>query len=239
MKNRFIAILLCMCVASCAFAQSKEYDFWKHKKTLKLGYSIQSMENEFGGKQDAKMAFDLSQVKTIFLHKKAIAGKVKFGIDWGFNVEYAYFDAEDGLDGYTGVTGYTGTGNSYYEPEDEAEGLNIKGIHQLDYGLKVGPSITYNPVGNLRLCAYFHCTPSLSMQILNGDYGYGFVPFFDTGLEISYRWIGLGAEIRKGVGKYNSIAELMDEGEDEDYHFDFPKSKYGTSALRFYLVFRL
>ena len=232
MKNNIIALILCIFITLPTLAQEekKEYDFWGHKKSLRIGYTFHTLENSYGGKQEPDMAFNMARVHTFYLHKKAIANRLKFGIDLGFSVNYAkYGDDIDEID-YTGPTGFIGTESDYYEEDDEM--IKI-GIHQLDMGLKIGPSLTYNPVGNLRLVAYFHVTPSYSAMLNDGDISSSFVPFFDTGMEISYRWFGLGAEITKGVGKYKSIVPESSESE-----IELPKNEYGTNSVRVYLAFR-
>ena len=105
------------------------------------------------------------------------------------------------------------------------------GLHHIDVGLHIGPSISINPVSHLKILAYFRFVPSYSMLILSEEFYQGFTPMFSYGGEISYKFIGIGVEGRTGSAKYKDmIAEY--EGTDA------LKIKYKTSAMRVYISFR-
>lgn len=114
-----------------------------------------------------------------------------------------------------------------YEDEEDMD----FGMHHIDIGLHVGPSISINPVDHLKLSVYFRFVPSYSMLILNSELYQSFTPLFTYGGEISYKVIGIGIEGRSGNAKYTDMLAQIEGAESM-------KIKYHTSALRFYISFR-
>ena len=119
--------------------------------------------------------------------------------------------------------------NNYYEDEDSPALLS--GMHQCDLGALLGASATVNPVGDLRVSAYFRFVPTYSMLIIDEDISGSYVSFFTYGGEVTWKAIGIGIEGRSGSGKYGSIISNDESGEDI-------KEKFSTSSLRVYLSFR-
>ena len=52
------------------------------------------------------------------------------------------------------------------------------GNHRLEYGMQVGPSITINPVHELKISLYFRLTPSYSMMYLDDSFNSNFALFY-------------------------------------------------------------
>ena len=104
-------------------------------------------------------------------------------------------------------------------------------MHQCDLGALLGASATVNPVGDLRVSAYFRFVPTYSMLIIDEDISGSYVSFFTYGGEVTWKAIGIGIEGRSGSGKYGSIISDDESGEDI-------KEKFSTSSLRVYLSFR-
>lgn len=189
---------------------------WGSKKFLSIGYVSQSLSPNYG--DDLKGSFGVSLVsgRTIYLHKKPLWNRVKFALDLGCDINYTkYKDYEDEY-------------NDYYE--DEEMPSLISGMHQCDIGFVIGPSITYNPVGDLRVSAYFRFIPSYSMLIIDDEVNSSYVSFFTYGGEVSWKAIGIGVEGRFGNGKYSTIIS--------DDNVSDIKQKYSTTSLRAYLCFR-
>lgn len=177
----------------------------------------QTLAPTYGDKMKSNIGFFLESGRTIFLHKKPLWGKLKFGIDLGADVNYIKFeDYEDPESDY----------GDYFEGE-----ALISGMHQCDVGVLVGALASVNPVGDMRVSAYFRFIPSYSMLVLDGEVNGSYVSFFTYGGEISWKAIGIGIEGRFGNGKYSSI---MAESED----MESIKEKYTTSSLRAYITFR-
>lgn len=193
---------------------------WDRKKYFSLGYSNQTLSPEYGNGFESKFGVSLVNGRNIFLHKKPIAKMLKFAIDLGSDINYAqYKDLEGDYDLPESEPGY----------EDE-EDMDF-GMHHIDIGLHVGPSISINPVDHLKLSVYFRFVPSYSMLILNSELYQSFTPLFTYGGEISYKVIGIGIEGRSGNAKYTDMLAQIEGAESM-------KIKYKTSALRFYISFR-
>lgn len=212
-------------------ADDSGYDFWKHKKEIRLAYNIQSLE-QGSYTQDAKFGVSLNTARTIYVHRKPIGGMLKFGIDYGFALDYANFD--DKIDGdyygYTGPFGYTGT-DQYYD-EDDDDDFNI-GSHMANIGINLGPSATLRLFRNMRIKAYCYFVPSLSLRIANSEAATSFVPFVTPGVSVGWKAINIGFQWKTGRGKYKDIVgDIIGE---EGMSADMPKIKYRTNSYQIYL----
>lgn len=145
---------------------------WDRKKYINLGYIKQTLEPEFGNSFDSKFGASFSSGRNIYLHKKPIANILKFAIDLGSEINYAQY--KDLIGDYD---------FSYDDTDDEDMDI---GLHHIDIGLHIGPSISINPVSHLKILAYCRFVPSYSMLILNDEFYSGFTPLFSFGGEISY-----------------------------------------------------
>ena len=78
---------------------------------------------------------------------------LKFGLDWSWvDLNYSKYTISESEEPGSGSVG---------DIMDET--IDI-GNHQLEYGMQVGPSITINPVHELKISLYFRLTPSYSMM---------------------------------------------------------------------------
>lgn len=250
-----LCTVLIACVSTRVLAQgdlsNNGYKFWKHKKTTQIHYNTHTMLNSAGGEETADWSFGLVRFRNIYLHKKPIAHRIKFGIDFGFGVHASHFKTGNEENGYgapshyEGPLGYVGD-LSFVESEEESMGLTNIGANQLDLGIKLGPSITINPVGDLRLMAYYHVTPSISLCNSGMmDVTYSFVPFFEYGLELTYRAFGVGIEMSEGIGNYKSLMPLIEGLMSSDEEEGTVNSKVAiagmpqaSKALRLYAALR-
>ena len=116
--------------------------------------------------------------------------------------------------------------DSNYEEGD----INL-GNHLIDASLRVGPSLTINPIDKLKVHLYFHYVPTYSMLLLDSNFSHTYESCFDYGASISYKVIGLGIEYRWGHAKHNNATLL----EFSDYN---DRTQINTSALSFYISFR-
>lgn len=163
---------------------------------------------------------------------------LKFGLDatW-FDLSYAkYGDAE----GWVKLPSEPVYPDEGYEEEE----IDL-GVHQLELGMHVGPSITLNPVDHLKLSGYFHFIPSASVVIMNDEANVNYVSNFAVGGAIAYKVISLGIESRWGKAKYNSFS-IDEEGDDSDWEGDVDiddvlkssKNRLKTKSIRFFIIFR-
>lgn len=169
----------------------------------------------------------LSWGKTYYLHKKPLFGMMKFGLDWSWlDINYAKSSIDDfDMETYETIT-------------DD--------IHQAEFGMQFGPSVTVNPVHHLKVGAYFRVTPSYSLLYLDETVHHHYVTFCNAGLTVAWKVVSLGAEWRWGTAKYDGMT--FDESEfDEDDMSDpsvddvlknVPDRKFKTSSFRIYFGFR-
>lgn len=232
-KNMLLAaLMLFVSVMATGQSQKSSYQVFDHKNSLHIGYSLQSLKPEYGGKLDSQYGFYISRsFYTFYFHKKPIANILKLGADIGMTDNYVRYqdDNPNDLSHYSGPTGYTGDKPLTDEDASESDLPGDKGIHQLDAGIKVGLTAVVNPVSALRVAVYAHVVPSLSFFYNHSEANWAFVPFFDYGMEVSYKFIGLGIEMAQGTGAYKAITKP------EGITGSLVKTKYDTNSLRLYL----
>ena len=204
---------------------------WKQRaKYLHLVYGIQKVESNFKS-LDCDMAFALVWGRTYYLHKKPLAGMLKFGIDWSFlDVNFAKYPDLDSSPEVSAAA--------------EAEGPLDLSIMQLEAGMGIGPSLTINPVDHFKAAIYFHVTPSYSMMMQDGSFYHHYATFFNAGLSLAYKVVTIGVEQRWcGKTDYNGITlGRLDDIYDSQGNFHDPFQSMGakmkTRTLRLYVGFR-
>ncbi len=195
-------------------ASKKKKGPWDRKKIMNVAFPVQTLSPDFGNGLESSLGVALVSGRRFYLHRKPIAGMLKFSLDFGSDINYVKYRPLDG---------------DYNISPDS--GIGISGRHQADIGLFVGPAVTVNPVSDLKIGVYFRAVPSYSLIMTESDVLHGFVPYFTYGGEVSWRWIGVGVEGRSGVGTYSSLMGLFGGASGMT-------SGYGTEALRIYLAFR-
>lgn len=195
-------------------ALKKKKGPWDRKKIMNVAFPVQSLSPDFGNGMESSLGVALMSGRSFYLHRRPIAGMLKFSLDFGSDINYVKYRP---LDGDYNLSPDSGTG--------------ISGRHQADIGLFFGPAVTVNPVSDLRIGVYFRVVPSYSLIMTESDMLHAFVPYFTWGGEISWRWIGAGVEGRSGQGMYSSLLGLFGGASGMT-------SGYGIEALRIYLAFR-
>lgn len=208
-------------------------EVWKRKraKYKNVFYGMQTLKSSHADDMKSDMAVGLTLGRTFYLHRKPIAGIMKFGLDWSYlDVNFATYP-----DLTTPGSGTSGT--------DDAE-LPDWGIMQLEAGMSIGPSLTINPVDHLKLGLYFRVTPSYSLMMQNDRLSHHYATFFNAGFTVDYKVISLGIETRRcGETVYDGIAlnRLDNVYDDEgDFHdpFESYTMKMRTNTLRIFIGFR-
>lgn len=214
----------------CSMHEKRMNEVWKRRaKYRNIAYGVQKLKsNRADMKSD--MAFGLTIGRTYYLHKNPIAGIMKFGVDWSYvDVNFAKYPD------------FPTSENVSNPPDVELADL---GIMQFEVGMGVGPSLTVNPVGQLKLCLYFHVTPSYSLMMQNYELHHHYATFFNAGLSVSYKIISIGFENRWcGATNYGGVAmRRLDNIYDENGNFQDPFESFDvkmkTNTLRFYIGFR-
>lgn len=206
-------------------------EVWGQSKFFNIAYAKQTLKSDHE-KMNSNLAFSVQSGRTYYLHKKPIAGLLKFGIDVNF-MDMSFAKYPD-LPADPAATA----------EEDEDSPLIDLGIMQLEYGIGVGPSVTVNPVDHLKASVFFHVTPSYSMMLQNSSLYHHYATFFNVGLSVAYRVISLGVEYRWcGKVDYDGLTmDRLDEIDDENGDFQNPFESVGalmkTNTWRFFVGFR-
>lgn len=216
----------------------RTYEMWKHKKYFRVGYVNQSVTSASGSDMQSRFGIDLLKGRSFFLHKKPIAGLMKFAIDFGVYLNYTMYRDDVATTESGGSDGYQ-EGEQAGETTEDGGSDGMMGFfsknyppQSFDFGLMLGPSLTINPVADLRIAAYWHVMPAGSMFLKNSNMGAGFIPYMNYGLELTYRWIGLGVERKYGNGNLWSINNMIENGGEST------PIKYRTAGYSLYLAFR-
>lgn len=220
-----------------AAASTRYEQVWqKRKKYLNIGYmtggDLKPAQSDYYGR-DSKFGVSLNWGRTYYLHKKPLLGLMKFGIDATFlslNYNKLGDDVQTLPEGTFGEwADFVGQGSGSSD-SGEDDDLDI-GSHKIDAGLQVGPSLTVNPVGQLKVSAYFRYCPTYSMLVLNDTFTGRYVSMFDYGVSVAYRAISVGVEHRFGRGKYKCPSFFMVADSQG-------RAELETSATHFYIGFR-
>ena len=231
---------------------------WKRKKYWKFGITQPNLERTDGEAMTWKTngSFFVQQGRTAYLHAKPIAGLIKIGIDYGFfDFTYTKLKLNNvGTSDQTGTRASDGFDDIVSGDPDgdigisELTGIDL-GMHKIDYGLHVGPSVSVNPWNKLIATAYFHVMPTASCVIQNDNFSYGFGCMMAAGVSVAYKAISLGVEGVWGKVKYTQTDFSGDEDEDNDYdssdeednasYFNTEKFTLKQSGIRAYIAFRL
>lgn len=195
---------------------------WKErKKYFMIGYVNQTLkhENIEGLEWKSDYGAFLSYGRTYYLHKKPLFKMIKFGLDLTIpDITYVK---------------YSKPTMPYGNNESDLD----FGIHQVEIGVPIGPSLTINPVSHLKVSGYFHFVPSASVIVLDSEVNAKYVSFFTCGGAIAYKVISVGVESRWGSANYKSFFE-SDDDEESDSFLSTDNNKLKTNAVRFYLAFR-
>lgn len=200
-----------------ATQEERMKEVWKRRaKYRNISYGMQILKSN---KTDMRsnVAFGFTMGRTYYLHKKPIAGIMKFGLDWSYtDINVAKYPDlptfENTLSNNTGI-----------------EVPNL-GIWQIEAGMGVGPSLTINPVNKLKLSLYFLVTPSYSLMIQNHELYHHYTTFFNAGFSVSYKIISCGIETRWCVAtNYDGVAlARFNNVYDEEGNFHDPFEGYAT-----------
>ena len=168
--------------------------------------------------------------------------KNDFGIDatW-FELSYAKYSEPDV---FAETGSYTRAYNDYSSDYDDyyEEDIDL-GIHQIDASMHVGPSVTVNPVGDLKVAAYFHYVPTYSMVVIDDSFGHGYVSNFAFSASVAYKSNSVGIEHRWAKkATYNGLSfdeEGMDyDAPDFEDAIESDKWKMKPKSFRVFLSFR-
>ena len=202
------------------------------------------------GKFENDLGFGLQWGHTYNFHKKPIGNVMFVGVD------YSWLDLN--------VNKYKETKLATFNCEKITETDTYplpwgNEMWMFDYGMSLGPSLTFYPftalrrsgTDEIRIQAYFHVGYSVGMAVINDvpeivkgysssssvstentktEIAWGHGLFTSFGFNVTWKFIGLGYESRRGTNfKYKSV--------NSDFRANDPK--FEQTINRFYLQFRL
>lgn len=229
-------------IETSTFSEKIDESFWAKRKTLRLGYETYTFQNASGMELPVKFGAGISNINNVWLHKKPVAGMMKFAFDHGISANYGMFDTAIDDKDYTGPSGYIGNapatddGNDLDMPFD----LSKIGMHHLSVGYALGVSLTVNPVAKLRLNGYFHFVPSCAAVLSGSTLSIGFMPYCRYGAEVSYGRVGVGIEWGSGMSNMSDMmSKLMAMGDEEAQAVaSTPKTRYYSNYMNIYLALK-
>ena len=213
--------------------QQTHKKIWGRKRYWNISYSWGTLKDvDFDTKYNSKMGFVLSRGRVIYLHKKPVADMIKFGLDVGLDISYSKYKEKD-----NGMYDR----NFYLDDDDKEKSL---GLHSLDMGLAIGPSVTINPVSKLKIKVFFHVVPSYAMLIMDNSAYHSYKTNFTYGGEVTWSRVGIGIEGYTGTASYKGLLNKVLEGLDKSdakLVSNIPKvnSKFRTNGFRLYLTLKL
>lgn len=232
---------------------------WNRKKYWQIGLGWPTIKRVDGEDLTWKtqIAVSVKRGKTAYVHSKPFFGMMKVGIDYGFmDFTYAKLKLKTEEASTSSGGSYGGSNPDGFDdivsPEPSGSifsmlGVNL-GMHKIDYGLFVGPSVSVNPWNHLIVSAYFHVKPTFSGIIENENFSYGVGCAFAAGVSVSYKAISIGLEGVWSSMKYHQISFDGDDDDDYDYEYDDEDSgfnlfntktfKLKQGGPRLYIAFR-
>lgn len=183
---------------------------WGRQKAFKIGYvdntwTPEAVDGQTLAKLKPNYGFSLGLTKTYFLHPKAIAGCLKFGLDvtW-FDISYVNYKANPNWS--------DNVGGDYGDlPDFDVPNL---GSNQIDAAMGIGISANVTPfffsnstgVKSVRAKLYCNFMPSYSALIISEDdetqVNHAFVPYFTYGLNLQWKALSFFIEGRHGSANY-------------------------------------
>ncbi len=206
--------------------EKKQKELWDRAAWFNISYSPQKINSDlYRSELKSDYAVGITAGKSFYLHKKPLADMIRFALNWSYlDLNIAQYSApySDRIDEESDYT----DGYDDYESEESQ--------YKMELGMQIGPAIIVNPIDHLMIQAYFHYAPAYSL-LLDEDFAYygSYASFFNTGVSVSYKAIGLGIEGRWGTSTFSQ--EVYNEAEDD---YVFQDMKWKTKGMRVYLSFR-
>lgn len=233
--------------------EKKQKELWDRRAWFNVAYSPQKINSDlYRPELKSDYAVGITWGRSYYLHKKPLANMVRFALNWSFfDLNIAQYSApyssrvDEGDDDLSSgglasasyypsarTDDFTGNeGDDYWEEDYEEVASNQ---YKMEVGMQIGPAVIVNPISHLMIQAYFHYAPTYSI-LLDEDMNYygGYASFFNTGVALSYKAIGLGIEARWGNTTYSQ--EVYNAAIDD---YEYQDMNWKTKGMRVYLSFR-
>lgn len=193
-------------------------DIWKYKTRIMLGFTTGTLDQKrrFGGEISSRWGLSLITGRNIYLHRKAIGGFLKFGLNLDMNLNYMNFAKG------------TGRISDIMHQDDDGAPVSF-GRHYLTAGIAIGPTATFAPffassdrnLASLKFRPYFHVVPSYAAYLISEDedteiHG-AFALWCAAGLEIQWKRLIAGFEWKGCTAKYKGMIDSIISDFDDNY----------------------
>lgn len=216
----------------------------KDKREFRLGYTIADFDRGpyNGGILHSRFGIGLDIMCNVYLHREAIGGFLKFGIQFGGQINYVNFEKGKGKLSLGSIYGDGDGGDGDYDDETLA-----LGTHLFAAGIGVGPTATFMPffkannpnLARLKFRMYFNVVPSYSGFIQSREddtqWNSAFACNFAGGLNILWRKLDIGFQYKGGKARYRDTVSDIEESV-TDVSSGFAKGKMPRFASNFYTI---
>ena len=215
-------------------------NIWKYKRRIMVSFTTGKLDQKrrFGGEISSRWGLSLITGRNIYLHRKAIGGFLKFGINIDANINYLNF--AKGKGSFSDIM-HSG------DEDSDAESFSL-GRHYLTCGLAIGPTATFAPffsssnrnLATLKFRPFFHVVPSYAAYIISDDedteFHNAFALWCAAGLEIQWKRLIAGFEWKGCTAKYKGMVESV-TSEFEDNHKGASSHKFDMNMWNFSIGF--
>ncbi|MDE6177983.1 MAG: hypothetical protein K2F86_02295 [Duncaniella sp.] len=212
--------------------RADNYDVWKYKRRFMVGFTSGTLDQKkrFGGEISSRWGASIISGRNIYLHRKAIGGFLKFGLNLDLNVNYANFAKGTGK--LSDITNPGDINIDYGDGDTETE-VSL-GRHYITAGIAVGPTATFAPfyasgsrsLAALKFRPYFHVVPSYAAYIISDDEDTeihsAFALWCAAGMEIQWKRLIVGLEWKGCTAKYKGMVDDMVSDFEEGYEAEKP-----------------
>lgn len=233
--------------------EKKQKELWERTGWFNIAYSPQKINSDlYRSELKSDYAMGLTFGKSFYLHKNPLANMVRFALNWSYlDLNVAQYSApyDDRID-EGGDYGFGDAATNPYYPaasqaspmydyaedgyEDWEDSEDKTTQYKMELGMQIGPAVIVNPIDHLMIQAYFHYAPTYSVLLDEDLAFYGtYASFFNSGVAVSYKAIGLGIEARWGTSTFS-----QEVYSDADGDYVFQDMKWKTKGMRVYLSFR-
>lgn len=152
-----------------------------NSRYVNFAFSASSMKQDGSKSLKSKGGASITLGNTYFIKPVSVGNVLRFGIDASWiDFNYDYFNVQD---------------------------HSVSMVYdQIEAAVQVGPSITLTPTDLVRMSGYFRYAPTLSLLFGNGNKEVAYGSYCVGGINVSYKFLGIGVESRFGTAKYRPLA---------------------------------
>lgn len=180
--KRLVSILVAVFLAFSTLMHAQDNENLKiNSKYINFAFSASSMKQGGNKSVKSKGGASITLGNTYFIKPISIGNVLRFGIDASWiDLNYDYFKVE----------------------RDHSASMVYD---QIEVAVQVGPSLTLTPTDLIRMSGYFRYAPTLSFLLGNNHKEVSYGSYFVGGINVSYKFLGIGVESRFGTAEYRPL----------------------------------